>query len=527
MASFQTVYQDRVVGELTCFDRVILKGHLTTLYPQGSFKAFLDSQGVRLVDFADYVSGVSAHLKAHAQALAADAGRPYEYLQGAMTKATGHSKEDFVRQIAARDGVDSGLVAVLATVEPCRSFGVRGNRASHRLEVVRQPRKCLFFYCYFLHPRLGLIHVRLQSWFPFEIQIWLNGHYALAKTLDARGIGYRMHANSFTQVDDLPLAQQLADRFAARPWLASLNALAKLVNPMLPVIEQAGFGGYYWVSDQTEVSTDVLFSSRPALEQVTPELFQHATTTFSSEDILRFLGRKPHPALQAEVGTSTRHRSEGWRVKHRLGRNSIKLYDKGPCLRVETTINDPTALRAWRTTEHVTGTSRHRHLVRRRQLAPVRKGIANLRTIYQTGRAANQRYLDALSTAATHGTAVRQLDRLCRPRVHGHRRHAPFSPLSARDLVLFRAVLAGENTIIGFANRDLTRRLYSKPVRDPGETNRRCAATSRLIAKLRGHGLVRKLPGRRRYRPTKFGRDLLSAVITVHDRDIPALLSAA
>ena len=62
-----------------------------------------------------------------------------------MTKATGHSKEDHVRQIAARDGVDSGLVAVPATVEPCRSFGVLGNRASHRLEVVRQPRKCLFF----------------------------------------------------------------------------------------------------------------------------------------------------------------------------------------------------------------------------------------------------------------------------------------------------------------------------------------------------------------------------------------------
>jgi hypothetical protein len=527
MASFQTVYQDRVVGELTCFDRVILKGHLTTLYPQGSFKAFLDSQGVRLADFADYVSRVSADLKAHAQALAADAGRPYEYLQGTMTKATGHSKEDFVRQIAARDRVDSGLVAVLATVEPCRSFGVRGNHASHRLEVVRQPRKCLFFYFYFLDPRLGLIHVRLQSWFPFETQIWLNGHYALAKALDARGIGYRMHANSFTQVDDLDLAQRLADRFSARNWLPWLNTLAQRVNPMLPVLELAGFGGYYWVTDQTEVSTDVLFSSRPALEQVTPELFQHATTTFSSEDILRFLGRKPHPALKAEVGTSTRHRSEGWRVKHRLGRNSIKVYDKGPCLRVETTINDPTALRAWRTTEHVTGTSRRRHLVRHRQLAPVRKGIANLRTIYQAGRAANQRYLDALATAATHGSAVRQLDRLCHPRVHGHRRHAPFSPLSARDLAIFRAVLAGENTIIGFANRDLAQHLYPKPARDPVDRARRCAATSRLIAKLRGHGLIRKLPGRRRYRTTQRGRDFLSTIITLHDRDIPALLSAA
>ncbi|MDA8331384.1 MAG: hypothetical protein M0027_09310 [Candidatus Dormibacteraeota bacterium] len=522
MASFQTVYQDRVAGELTCLDRVILKGHLNGLYPQGSFKAFLNSQGVRLVDFASYVNRVSTDLKAHAQQLAADAGRPYEYLQGTMTKATGHSKEDHVRQLAAQDGVTQGLVAVLATVEPCRSFGVRGNRQTHRLEVVRCPRKCLFFYFYFLDPRLGLIHVRLQSWFPFEIQIWFNGHYALAQALDRHGIGYRMYANSFTQVDDLELAQQLADR----RWLTSLSALAERVNPMLPVLEQAGFGPYYWSLDQSEVSTDVLFTSRPALEQVTPELFQHATTTFSSEDILRFLGRKPHPALQAEVGTSTRHRQEGWRVKHRLGRNSIKVYDKGPCLRVETTINDPTALRAWRTTEHVTGSGRRRHLVRRRQLAPVRKGIANLRTIYQAGRAANQRYLDALATAATHGTAVRQLDRLCRPCGHGHRRHASFSPLAPHDLAIFRAVLAGENTLIGFANRDLARRLYPKPARDPAEARRRCAATSRLIAKLRGHGLVRKLPRRRRYRSTAFGRNLLTAVLTIHDRDIPNAMAA-
>jgi hypothetical protein len=526
MASFAQVYPDRVAGELTCLDRVIIKGHLTGLYPQGSFKAFLNSQGVRLVDFAGYVSRVSADLKAHAQELAAEAGRPYEYLLAAMTKANGHSKEDHVRQIAASDGVDTGLVAVLATVEPCRSFGVRGNRTSHRLKVVRQTRKYLYWYFYFLDPRLELIHVRLQSWFPFEIQIWLNGHYAPAHALDARGIGYRMHANSFTQVDDLDLAQQLADRFAARPWLSSLTALAKRVNPMLPVLEQAGFGSYCWSADQTEVSTDVVFTSRPALEQVTPELFQHATTTFASEDNLRFLGRKPHPALNAELGTSTRRRQEGWRVKHRLGRNSIKVYDKGSCLRVETTINDPTALRAWRTTEHVTGSGRRRHLVRRPQLAPVRKRIANLRTLYQAGRPANQRYLDALATAAPHGIAVRQLDRLCRPCLRGHRRHASFSPLAPRDLTIFRAVLAGENALIGFANHDLTRRLYSKPARDPAEAIRPCAATTRLIAKLRGHGLIRKLPGRRRYRPTALARNLLTALVTVHDRDTPLAIAA-
>ncbi|MGH3237277.1 MAG: hypothetical protein ACRDOH_29260, partial [Streptosporangiaceae bacterium] len=351
------MHHQHVTGKLVCFDRLIFKGHLTGLFGPGRFKAFLASQGVLLKVFAPYVKRVSDDLKAHAQRLAADAGRPYIYLEGAMTKAGGLSKEDYVRAIAERDGISKGLICVLATVEPCRSFDVRGNRATQMLEVIRRARKCLHYYFYYLDPRLGLIHVRLQGWFPFEAQVWVNGHYALAKALDARGIGYAMNGNAFARIDDLPAAQRLADSLAARSWPRLLTALARRVNPMLTVIEHAGYGGYYWVIGQSEVSADVIFSSRPALEQLTPEIFAHATTAFGAEDVLRFPGRKLHPALLAEVGTSTRRRPEGWRVRHRLGRNSIKVYDKGNCLRVETTINDPSQLRAWRVTERLTGTA--------------------------------------------------------------------------------------------------------------------------------------------------------------------------
>lgn len=48
-ASFQTVYQDGVIGQLTCFDGVILEGHLTALYLEGRLKGCLDSQGARPV----------------------------------------------------------------------------------------------------------------------------------------------------------------------------------------------------------------------------------------------------------------------------------------------------------------------------------------------------------------------------------------------------------------------------------------------------------------------------------------------
>ena len=77
MSAFEIIHQDSVVGKLTCFDRLIFKGHLTRFYPKGGTKAFLDGQGVLLKDFGRYAKTLSDKLKAHAQAVAEAAGRPY------------------------------------------------------------------------------------------------------------------------------------------------------------------------------------------------------------------------------------------------------------------------------------------------------------------------------------------------------------------------------------------------------------------------------------------------------------------
>ncbi len=143
-----------------------------------------------LVAFAVYVKTMTDRLKKHAMRFAENAGRPYEYLAGALTARRGQSKEDRDRAIVERDGIVSGLVAVFATVEPCTSFQVVGNRETHKLEVVRQARKCLFFYFYFyfyfMDRDFGLMHIRLQSWFPFGIQIYVNGREWLCRQLDRR-----------------------------------------------------------------------------------------------------------------------------------------------------------------------------------------------------------------------------------------------------------------------------------------------------------------------------------------------------
>jgi hypothetical protein len=518
VTSFEELHGDRVVGSLTMFDRLIFKGYLSRLFSPGALRAWLWSQGVPIRGFGAYVKQATEEVVANAERVAADAGRPNLYVFGPSTGA-GPSKEELARRIAERDGITQGLVCVLRAVEPCTTFGLRGH-ASGEVHAVPTSGRCLHIYFYFIDPEFGFMHVRVQTWIPYTVQVYVNGREWLARQLDIAGVGYLRHDNALLRIDDMDKAFQLCDRFAHRAWPRLLNVFAHRANPHLHALEQARFGRYYWVIDQAEVATDVMFDDRPSLAAIMPDLVRHATLSLSSVDVLRFLGRKLHPSLAAEVLTDAKRRPEGWRVKHRLARNSVKVYDKASVLRVETTINNPREFRILRVLTDDNGR-------RQRRWCPMNKGVSNMWRYLQVGIGANRRYLDALAAAPPNGEGVAALDALCRPRTRNGRHHARFNPLQPADVALFRAVLAGGHTIVGFRNHDLVHHLYPRPARDDEERRRRCARASRLIAKLRGHGLVAKVRDARLYRVTPRGQRVLAAALTVHDNAFPAAYLAA
>ena len=227
---------------------------------------------------------------------------------------------------------------------------------------------------------------------------------------------------------------------------------------MLGAIRAADYGGYYWVLDQAEIATDIMFKTRAKLLEIWPDLVRHAALNLSSEDVLGFLGRKLHPSLAAEVVTDTKRRPQGWRVRHRMAGNWVKVYDKASVLRVETVINNPREFKILRVVTDADGQ-------RARRWCPMRKGVSDLWRSFQVGMGSNRRYLDALAAAPLKGEGIAALDALCRPRTRNGRRVARFSPLNPTDLALFRAVIAGEHAIVGFRNHDITHRLYTATTR--------------------------------------------------------------
>jgi hypothetical protein len=510
MNRFVERFTSSIVSVLACHDRVIFHGHL----PFGGDKhlnRFVDyGLKIKRKDFLPFLEPLSESLVEHAQALAKKADAPYHHFE------TKPDKDKLVRELLKGKPRDDGLVAILCCKELCRSVKLLGGQHRPQLAFRQRPQRVLYFY--YLDAEFGLMHIRVQTMFPFTCQVYVNGHEWLGRQMLDRRLGFVQADNAFVQLDDPAQAQQLAEQFCRLDWVSILNRLAELVNPLLqhPFLEKRV---YRWVINQAEFSTDLLFTSRKALADVYRPLLEHALLNFSANDILGYLGRRLHPLFDGEVLTDLKKgRYPGARIKHRVKNNWLKMYDKfGLILRIETVINQPREFKVRR--------RRLRQGQRRMLWCRMNKGVANFYHYQAAARASNARYLDGLATVVLPTATAQQLDRLHRPARFRSRRRRSLNVLSAAEQRLFFAVLQGDNRLNGFRNADVARQLYEKPAANLQERRRRTARVSRQLQLLRAHGLIASVPHSYRYHVTRRGEDLMNAAIYVRCKAFPKELN--
>src|SRR5271166_4337455 len=508
LSRFVTKFTSLIVAVLSCFDRVIFKGHLALSAPC-ELEYFVDRVlNVRRSDFMKILAPqYSDRLVAHAQDWARKAGRIYMYRTGQFRK------DEWAHNLIRDQGVFEGLVSILCTQETCPSFAlVPGPK---RPQFVSRHRQQRVLYYYFLDPQFGLIHVRLQTWLPFTVQVYVNGHEWLAQQMVQKKLGFVQQHNAFTQLDDPAQAQRLADRFAQLKWPNILDRWARQVNPLLREL----FAGYpvHWVVDQAAYATDLLFTSRAALAGLYRSLLDYAVLTFTPKDILGFLGRKWDRRFDGEVQTDYEDdRWFGTRIKHRMKTNWLKMYDKfGLILRVETVINCPKEFSVYRTRQHHDGTSSVGYY-------PMTKSVTSLVHYREQALACNRRYLDALAVVNDPAPAYQELRQLTEPKLVEGRSFAGFNPARCEDLRLFLAVLDGDHIARGFRNGDIRESLFGDPKQSRLQ-RRASAAVGRLLKRLHVRQLVAKVLRTRRWRVTERGRNLLGSAVQLYRSSWPRL----
>ena len=554
--SFMNQFGSLIKCALGGWDRLRFHACLRPLFSPQWMHSYLCAAKVRLVDFATHAQALTERVRQAAQKAAAAAGRPYHFLRSSQT-----SKEDFIEDIARRDRVRSGLIAVLSALEPCLAVTVRGCSERRWLAPTLEQRKCLHLYHYYEHPVVGRYHVRLQTWYPFSVDVCLNGRLWLAKQMDAAHLAYRRADNCFIELADPARAQALADAQHQTNWLQLLGQLLAPAHPLqAEILKPFPNLFYYWSVTQSEYATDLLFDDGRELARVYRAFVLHGLCTFQSPDIMRFLGHRVpvrtgrvDARFQGEVRTDVLSRHEGVCLKHRAGFNGQKAYDKyWNLLRIENTMNRPEVFTVYRTESAPASptpfppTPRSRapnppqslpsdlrvrantcvpEVKPRRAWQPLRRSVTDLPRRAEVSRAANKRYLEALASTQVGIPLGQAVAPLCRPVTHEGRRYRGLHPFGP-DAALLRALSRGEWTIAGLRNRDLQPLLYLGEPRDKKAARRRSATVSRKLRLLRAHGLIRKLPHTHRYLITESGRAILTALVAAQEADTQKLTLA-
>src|SRR4029077_4056431 len=129
---------ERVLGVLSGFDRLLFRGFLRCVINPRGLNGYLYGARVPMADFGKHAQQVTGQLVDESLQHARETGREIRYLNDSEI-----SKKDVAAQIAQRDNIDSGLICVLKSVEPCTTLRVRGNRATKKIAIQRERGKCL------------------------------------------------------------------------------------------------------------------------------------------------------------------------------------------------------------------------------------------------------------------------------------------------------------------------------------------------------------------------------------------------
>lgn len=504
MDGFLQRFGGQIKGVITGFDRIVFKGCIRPLMFADGAMGFLRSRGVLNKGYKDWVLKQSAALVCAAEALAQrTCGRGIEPIRSSLER-----KESLAHDRQKARGLSEGLIGVWSSVEAGSTYRACYDAQAGFPQLRKEFGRCKHLYFYYDHPQYGFASVRLQTWFPYGIQIALNGREWLRRDLDRRGIAHVVHGNKFLHIADYGQAQRLLAAQNDARWAKLLESFLPHVFPTMAQTLGPRLG-YYWTLWQSEWATDYIFDRPATVTPLMDGLLRHALITGSCERVLRYFGRpvdadgQPHPLAAPEVMARASRWHEGVRVRHWVDDNSVKVYNEHNVVRAEMTMNNPAMFRVWRPTEGKP------HGAKKRQ--PLRKGIGDIPLRAQVADDVNRRFTQQLATFRDDTPLRDVLSGITRPFTHRGRRVRALD-VTGKDRELLLALTDSRFAICGCTNRALQETLRNSKWAAGRSQKQLSARISRHLRLLREHGILRKQPNQRSYLLTDKGHTLTTAL---------------
>jgi hypothetical protein len=494
------VLDGHVQLDLDCLDRLYLNGYLGQLQVGGQVIQFLRHRGYpvpspaclqqigdafrrRVASFAEANHIPVVPLKA--------ADRNIEVMKPYLdtAAATGRSQ---VAAIGVAQEVQRVLIARQRRTDPGKcpqfSFGKRDRRVT-------------VYYFYLWDAGFGPAFIKICTYCPWPMKIWVNGHEWAKQQARKIGFGFTELSNGFASAEDPAGLQRICD--ALQPGTINVffqRWLSRLPLPLGPADQQAG---YWWELSmaQVEVSRTIVFTAPRYARSFFEALVTDNLDLGRPDTVEIIFGRRiingKQRATRGTFKTRVITRGTDITINAFYRHSRIKQYLKdGRALRIETVINSPTDLR-------------------------IGRRIACLGELQDTARMISTRLLRTERASQGCVLANPVFERIAHPTVDAAGRRATAMRFGdSRVQALAGALCQTVCAVTGITNRSLRALMTGLPGAPYS-----MAQASYDLARLARNGLITRRPHASTYDLTPDGLAFAIFYTKVHDRVLAPLFA--
>ena len=200
--------------DISCLDRLYLTGFVAKLQTPGGVVYFLHDHRGKPIASPALFERIGNKFRTDMTSWAQANQVPV------ITFKAGDRKADVMAphlQAAADEGV-SKVVAIgkaqeFASVWTARRRDTDPDRCP-QFSFTREQRRVSVFYVYIWDERMGPGFIKICTYFPYPIKVWVNGHEWAKRQAIAAGIGFTELSNGFATCTDPAALQDICDRLA-------------------------------------------------------------------------------------------------------------------------------------------------------------------------------------------------------------------------------------------------------------------------------------------------------------------------
>lgn len=505
---------------VTGFDRIVFKGYILPLMAARGAMDFCQSKNILNRDYKTWM------LKQTAQLIASiDQYAKKHCGQSIIPISTWRTrKEALAHDRQEKEKIREGLIGAWSCLESGLSFRSHYCEKSGYPQLKNYQTRCKHIYLYYDHKDYGFMNIRIQTWFPYPIQICLNGREWLRRSLEKEKVEFMAKGNKFFYVSDYEAAQILLDKQLDVRYAQMLDEFIPIFFPTYRDVIGPHFS-YYWTMWQSEWATDLILSAPHDLKKTTDAILRHAHITGTSSRVLKYMDRpftvsgKPDARMKDNVISRVLDFNDGIRVRHWVGSNSVKVYNEQNVLRIESTINDPSKFKVFR---HKQGQDKEEA----KSQLPLRKGVMDIPLRAKISQQINDRFSDTLSAFHDDSPVHELIADISHHQMNNGRRFRGLDPLG-KDRDILQSLSSPEFRLSGLTNKMLRQKLAGSDFAKGCSDKQLSSKISRLLRMMRAHGIIRKLPKQNKYQLTIKGVKLTTVLVAFLDSSTNELMKLA